>query len=101
MTIKDEDYAEAQRLYMGPRMHVGTVVDREISAFMRGADWARTEEWEYGVGWHYQDIIAAWVVEDEEEARSGANKVTEGDDDTDYIPVRRRPARFASPWEQV
>lgn len=39
-----EALAEAERRYRGPRMFVGTTVDREIAAFQDGAAWAETKE---------------------------------------------------------
>jgi hypothetical protein len=35
----DRAREEAEREFRGPRMHVGTVTDREIEAFCRGAAW--------------------------------------------------------------
>ena len=44
MSDTDEARAEAEQRFRVPRMHVGTVVDREVSAFVAGAAWQRSRD---------------------------------------------------------
>lgn len=43
MMTAEDARAEAERRYKRQTMHIGTAQDREIAAFVAGAEWARAQ----------------------------------------------------------